>query len=206
MEYVPKKEVKPHKETFTEIIKEIRPKIKNEGVTFTCRLVGSAKRNLVVRHHNKGFDCDYQIIIQKNKNEFDEESMKKLFIREFDHSVVKRGFKNCEDSKQAITIKKVDYENSKVLKAYDVVILDQRDDGIYILTYHKKEEEYYDYLPLPDTFKHSENFKKIKGAEMWNYLRDIYLKKKEDNTEDKKSFQIFNEAVNETLQKFKIVI
>lgn len=203
MEYVPRIEVKPHKETFAAIIKEMRPKIKKEGVTFTCRLVGSAKRNLVVRHHNKGFDCDYQIIIQKNKNEFDEESIKKLFIREFDHSVVKRGFKNCEDSKQAITIKKVDYESSKILKAYDVVILDERNDGIYILTNHKKEK-YYDYLPLPDTSKHSANLKKVNGAEMWNYLRDIYLKKKENNTEDKKSFQIFNESVNETLVYFRL--
>lgn len=204
MEYVFKEEVKPHKKLFDEIIEEIRPNIKKEGITYTYRLVGSGKRNLVVRHHNKGFDCDYQIIIKKNKNKINEEDLKKLFIKEFDKAVTKRDFKNCEDSARAITIKKVDFENSKILQAYDVVILDEREDGFYILTNHKKEK-YYDYSPLPDTSKHSENAKKIKGAEMWNYLRKIYLAKKENNTEDKKSFLLYNEAVNETIVHFDIV-
>ena len=128
--------------------------------------------------------------------------MKLLFIKEFDKSVTRRGFKNCEDSARAITIKKVDFENSKILQAYDVVILDEREYGYYILTNHKKEK-YYNYEKLPDTENHTENEKKIKGAEMWNYLRKIYLAKKENNTEDKKSFQIFNEAVNETLVYFR---
>lgn len=203
MEYVSKKVVKPHKDEFGEIIKEIRPNIKKERITFTCRLVGSGKRNLVVRHHNKGFDCDYQIIIQKNKKNLNEEDLKKLFIKEFDKSVTKRGFKNCEDSARAITIKKVDFENSKILQAYDVVILDQRKDGYYILSNHKSEN-YYDYEKLPNTEKHTENAEKIKGAEMWNYLRKIYLEKKEKNIEDKKSFQLFNEAVNDTLVQFDI--
>ena len=44
---------------------------------------------------------------------------------------------------------------------------------------------------------------------MWDDLRERYYKKKMDKINgvryhDKKSFQIFHEAVNETLQKFHI--
>lgn len=208
MEYVPKKEVKEHNKTFYDIICEVRPKMREEGITFEYRLVGSAKRNLVVWHHNQGFDCDYQIIIRKNKKELNAESINDKFIEKFDESVVDRGFKNCEDSHRAITIKKIDHENSKILKAYDVVILDERDDGFYIIDNDKDkkkgEKGKYKFEKLPDTRNHTENAKKIKGSEMWSYLRERYLYKKENNTEDLESFQIFNSSVNETMDKFSL--
>jgi len=207
MVYVDKKIVKKHNKLFYDAISEVRPKIKEKGITFQYRLVGSAKRHMVVSDDNQGFDCDYQIILMTNKNNFSCEEIKDLFIDKFDESFVDRGFKHSEDSSRAITIKKINIKQSKVLKAYDVVILKWKKDGFYILNNDKAKEKgekgKYTLEKLPRTEKYAENAKMIRGSEMWEYLRKIYLKKKEEETEERKSFQIFNNSVNETLDKFK---
>ena len=83
-EYVSKDEVRPYEELFEEVFREIQKELrKKNGLTFSFALVGSAKRNLVVRHHNKGFDCDYQLYLQKNKQELSEEEIKKLLMEKF---------------------------------------------------------------------------------------------------------------------------
>ena len=50
---------------------------------------------------------------------------------------------------------------------------------------------------------YTNNLSKIKGAEMWKILREHYLQKREAESHGKyptkKSFQIFNEALVETL-------
>ena len=77
-EYVPKKEVRPYRVLFEKVFREIQKELKKEnGLTFEFRLVGSAKRNLIVRHHNKGFDCDYQLYLQNNKHGLSEKEIKK---------------------------------------------------------------------------------------------------------------------------------
>ena len=105
-EYVSKNEVKPYRQIFDEMIAKMRKEVKENGITFTYLLVGSAKRNLVVRHHNKGFDCDYQIFIQKNKNGMKPKEIKELFIGLF-NKYKPSVFDYCEDSTSAITIEDV---------------------------------------------------------------------------------------------------
>ena len=57
--------------------------------------------------------------------------------------------------------------------------------------------------------KYCERLALIKGAKMWNYLRDIYKEKRHKHKDDqqpnkKKSYQLLNEAVVETLEAFGI--
>lgn len=85
--YVDSSEVRPFKEQFHNWMQSIHDEIKDCGVSFTYMLVGSAKRNLVIRHHNKGFDCDYQIRITKNKNNLKAKELKYLFINALDSTV-----------------------------------------------------------------------------------------------------------------------
>lgn len=68
--------------------------------------------------------------------------------------------------------------------------------------HNKHNNNNYVFEQLPDMKDHVENFKKIKGPEMWKQLRQIYYDKKINNKEEKKSFQILNESVNEVLQKY----
>lgn len=202
--YVSKEDVKPYRKQFHDWMQSIREDIKEEGISFTYMLVGSAKRNLVIRHHNKGFDCDYQIRITKNKNGYKAKKIKHLFMDALNKIVVKNGYSNCENSSSSITIK-MKGNNSNIVHSYDVVVLQQKNSETKILRYRKPPEgdDSYDFEPLLDMSDFADNLRKINGMEMWKKLRDIYYKKKMNELTDdrtgKKSFQILNEAVNEVL-------
>lgn len=203
--YVPKEEVRPLRKQFHEWMQSIHDEIKDSGVSFTYMLVGSAKRNLVVRHHNKGFDCDYQIKITRNENRLKPQEIKDLFRYVLNKVLKKDGYSDCENSTSSLTIKKKG-DKSDIKHSYDIVILTQEKEGVKILRYHKPPVGDGDYVfePLPDMSRARENFQRINGKKMWDKLRDIYYEKKMNELTDrrtgKKSFQLLNEAVNEVLQ------
>lgn len=205
--YVPKEEVRPLRRQFHEWMQSIHDEIKDKGVSFTYMLVGSAKRNLVIRHHNKGFDCDYQIKITRNVNSLEAKELKDLFRNSLNKVVKKNGYSDCENSTSSLTIKKKG-DKSDIKHSYDVVILTQDKDGVKILRYDKPPAGDGDYVfePLPDMSSARENFQRINGKKMWDKLRDIYYDKKMNELTDrrtgKKSFQLLNEAVNEVLDSF----
>lgn len=206
MEYLSKADVKPHRQEFQRIIENIRKYIREQGVTFTYNLIGSAKRNLVLCHENKGYDCDYKITIQTNVDDMKEEQLKKMFMDAFNKVVIAMGYSNCNDSTQAITIKKVIPNESRIEKGYDVIITKELEDGTHILRNDKQgNHNTYHFVQMRDTQNFHNNFAKIKGNDMWQELRKRYKKKREDNQnmpeeQQKKGFQLLSEAVNEVLK------
>ena len=205
-EYVSKDEVRPYEELFEEVFREIQKELKKKnGLTFSFALVGSAKRNLVVRHHNKGFDCDYQLYLQRNKQELSAEKIKKLLIKKFDEKMPSE-FDYCEDSTSSITIKKKITKQSKIEFSYDIVIMDLYEDASYIL--RKNGSGQYVWNQLPDFTSFEDDYRQIEGTDMWEDLRQGYYDKKiEKNNgspkyKDKKSFQLLHQAVKETLSRF----
>lgn len=204
--YVPKEEVRPLRKQFHEWMRSIHDQVKDSGISFTYMLVGSAKRNLVVRHYNKGFDCDYQIKITRNVNSLGAKELKDIFRNALNKVANKKGYSDCENSTSSLTIKKKG-NKSDIIHSYDIVILIQDEDGLKILRYHKPPDGDGSYVfeLLPDMTGARENFSRISGKSKWDKLRDIYYEKKmrelTDNRTGKKSFQLLNEAVNEVLQK-----
>ena len=205
-EYVSKDEVRPYEELFEEVFREIQKELKKKnGLTFSFALVGSAKRNLVVRHHNKGFDCDYQLYLQKNKKELSEEKIKKLLMQKFNEKMHNE-FDFCEDSTSSITIKKKITKQSKIEFSYDIVIMDLYEDASNIL--RKNGSGQYVWNQLPDFTSFEDDYHQIEGANMWEDLRQCYYDKKiaknngSPKYKDKKSFQLLHQAVKETLSGF----
>lgn len=205
-EYVPKSEVRPYIKLFEEVFREIQKELKkNNGLTFSFALVGSAKRNLVVRHHNKGFDCDYQLYLQKNKQKLSGEEIKKLLMEKFDEKMPNE-FDFCEDSTSSITIKKKITKQSKIEFSYDIVIMDLYEDASYIL--RKNGSGQYVWNQLPDFTSFDDDYSQIKGTDMWEDLKQRYYNKitaKNNGSpkyKDKKSFQLLHQAVKETLSRF----
>ena len=205
-EYVSKNEVRPYEELFEEVFREIQKELKKKnGLTFSFALVGSAKRNLVVRHHNKGFDCDYQLYLQRNKQELSAEEIKKLLIKKFDEKMPNE-FDYCEDSTSSITIKKKITKQSKIEFSYDIVIMDLYEDASYIL--RKNGSGQYVWNQLPDFTSFEDDYRQIEGADMWENLRQCYYDKRiaknngSPKYKDKKSFQLLHQAVKETLSRF----
>ncbi len=203
-EYVSKNEVKPYRKIFDKMMADIRESIRKNGITFTYQLVGSAKRNLVVRHHNKGFDCDYQIVIHKNKNNCTATEIKMLFGQLL-NKVRPDGFSDVQDSTSAWTMRKTDSGNSRLIFSYDVVILRQDKNGVHIIRQDKENKKTgYFWNLLPDMNSADAGISAIKGAQKWNELRKVYLQKKTEKIEqgkykDKASFQLLHEAINEVI-------
>lgn len=197
--YVNKNEVKPYKLFFYKLMKKVRPELKTHGIKYSYNLVGSAKRNLVVRHHNKGFDCDYQIFITKNKNNLKERELKDLIIRIINKYLDNTDFSKCENKTTAITIKKKDYDKSKIIFSYDIVIMKIVDGVTYVIKENDEDKHTYHWAMLKDMSGFNENYKKITGSKMWNDLRNEYYILKTDLNDDRKSFQKLNEAVNRVL-------
>ena len=204
-EYVSKNEVKPYRKIFDKMMADIRESIRKRGITFTYQLVGSAKRNLVVRHHNKGFDCDYQIVIHKNKNNCTATEIKMLFGQLL-NKVRPDDFSDVQDSTSAWTMQKTDSENSRLIFSYDIVILRQDKNGVHIIRQDKENKKTgYFWNLLPDMNSADAGISAIKGAQKWSELRKVYLQKKTEKIEqgkykDKASFQLLHEAINEVIK------
>jgi len=182
--------------------------IERSFIMFLMKLVGSAKRNLVVRHHNKGFDCDYQIFLQKNKNNMSAKEIKLLLIKLFD-KYMPDDYENCEDSTSAITIKKKSStKKSSIEFSYDVAIMRERKkyDTPEII---RRSENNYCWNFLSDMVDFGYHYGLISGQEMWNDLRERYYDKiinerQKNESVRRKSFQLLHEATNETLDCFEI--
>ena len=107
--YISKQTIKQTqcKQIFDKAFKQVQKEARAEGLTFSCNLVGSAKRNMILENKNEGFDCDYQLFLQKNKKRLSPSEIKRLLIRLFDKYLSQNnGFTCCEDSTTAITKKR----------------------------------------------------------------------------------------------------
>ncbi len=204
--FVSRDEIKEYTDIFNKEFRTIQKELKKKkGLTFSYKLVGSAKRRLVIRHHNKGFDCDYQLFLQRNKQNLSPKEIKQLLIDEFDKRMPKHGFDKCENKTKAIKIKKKVTKENKIIFSYDIVIM--KDCYITPKIIQESEPDTYVWNDVSDYSTWAEDYGKIKGANMWDDLRNRYYDKKiqKDNGTnyvDRKSFQILHEAVKETLQKF----
>ena len=214
-EYISRNKLKDKKQEFLSWVKKVQKAIKKEHkIHFNYGPIGSGKRNMVIKQCNTNyFDLDYQIIITRIPKDIDfnkdAKKIKNIFRTTFDKFKPK-GFKDCEDSTQALTTK-----NNYKGYGFDIIIIRyDQNDNFYIL-YNKKNTNNannndYSWMIRSEMEKHREKFKLIEGAEMWNYLRKIYLDKRhkyKDMIEPskKKSYQILNEAVNETLEYFDMM-
>lgn len=192
MEYVTKKELSPYKQQFNEAIEHIKGII---DYKYQYRLVGSAKRNLVLRHHNKGFDLDYQIIFNQSIKGQDYKAIKQDFMDAFNSFFTKLGYKHAEDSTAAITLKKIN--ENEIHDGYDITLLSPESDGLHIIRYIDAEKTKIGLEFIKKSFFYQKKYSEIKGNEQWSKLRDIYKAKKENNSEGKKSFSLLSEAVKE---------
>ena len=203
VKYVPRSEVKKYKKEMQDFLMQISRELKEEGFYyFDVGLVGSAKRNLVLRKGDSVYDVDFQLFLINNlvdanyrKNIFDKIQEKK--------NSLKSSWK-IENSHSVITIRKVN-NNGNILKSFDVV-LTRKNSSIEKAVLDKNKNQYI-WNQVSWSEKHYYKWNKIKGSEEWTYLRDQYKKLRESewdkSKEDKKpSISLFVEAVNNTYEKF----
>ena len=135
-EYVNKRELTLGREEVEKIIRKVQCIMKKRyNTTFQYALIGSAKRHLVtkIKNGNKGYDYDYNLIIQKSDQWYNPKKLKQQFMTAFSEAVKGTSYKLPEDSTSCITIKVVDKNNSRIIRSCDFAIIyyidDKKDDG-----------------------------------------------------------------------------
>jgi len=210
--YVSKKIVKNEKKIFEEVIINVRKYLKKKyGFSFSHQIVGSAKRNLVVRKGSTSWDIDYQFLFyNKSVEENTPAFIKKNVKQAFEKYLSDKYFVNISTS--VITISPQENEDNKK-PSFDVALLKTN-----IKTNNKeiirgksnnkndsKKMMRWEELSNSSSIYSKKN--KIRGHEMWAKMREIYKSKKCSNMNQSKdsqksSFSLYLESIKETLDNF----
>lgn len=201
-QWVTKAESKPYRDLFREAFSYVSSKVTNH--TYYYRLIGGAKRNLVLNKPNKGFDFDYQIIFHhcllNGQSSKELIALKNSFRQAFDEFFTQLGYQYGEDSRSAITIKKLSDEQ-QILHSYDITLLSPSaetiDKHIHIMRYEDPEKKIMTWNQMGKSVIFHTKYRQIKSAQKWNELRALYKSKQEKWNGEKKSFSLLIEAVNE---------
>lgn len=206
-EFVSKSEYQPFKLEIDKILKLIQRDLrKNKILTFQSNLIGSGKRHLVTRikNGNKGFDLDYNIVIQRIiDNRYKNPKLLKqtfidLFNKYFDDS-----YDYSEDSTSVITIKKLNAKRNKIICSVDFAIVHYYEDKNgserqEYICYDKNNQSYcWNLRKVATDHRYVENF--IKENNLWQDLRDLYLENK--NKEPNKKSRIVYYQTLETIYR-----
>jgi len=221
-EYVEKKVMESARKEIESVIHNVQNELKSI-LTFQYNLVGSASNNrhLVTRiiNGNQGFDLDFNIIIQRmNENYDDAKTIKLLFMKTF-NKFLENDFKHCEDSSTVFTIKKVNKKTKKIIYSFDFAIVnyyeeeianldfdddyDDPDEEIFVverqelIKFNKPYSYVWETRPIASDHRYMEQFVKEKG--LWNELRDQYLINKNNNQNEKSRIVYYN-TLNQIFQ------
>ena len=201
-EYVTQREAAPYREKFLEILREVQDLVRDK-FTFSYYFIGSSSRNMITcdRSTNKGFDFDINLCVNDDDEEFDAEEIKKTLMRAIDQTAVPRGFRYCEDSTRVITLKKNGAPWNRIEYSCDFAIVnDYTHNGEHCQQYihFNKKQGTYTWQDQPHPCYLNQKVNWIKGQGLWGEVRDIYLDKKNNNTNpDKRSRALYAESVNE---------
>ena len=201
-EYVSKREYGPIKAELTGIVRRAREHVieVDPELDFEYRLIGSGGKNLITREigGNMGYDFDYNLVIDAPRQDMKwvGKEVHSVFLNAFRRAVVGTPFKEPEESTSVLTIKKVDHRNKAVVCSCDFAIVYNDHSGHYFLQYNKGNGGFgfqhrsfrYDIDGLAEEIRHADNG--------WNELRDEYLRLKNVDTQRKRSFILYVEAVN----------
>ena len=207
--YVTKMQLSPVKQDLIQIINSVQKQVRKD-FTFQFYFVGSVGRNMVTYDvkSNVGFDFDVDIYVNDDERRFSAKEIKTKIRLALDNAAPCFGYDNAEDSTRVITIKFKDRENSKILHSCDVAIVNNYIDGNdnerqKYIHYNKKQNKY-SWQEQPQGFYLlDEKADWIKNNEYWQQMRDLYLDKKNRNSDQHKySRSIYAEAIHEICQKY----
>ena len=219
-EYVPKKEWKPVYDELREIIAKLQDDVR-EKFTFQFRFVGSCSRKMITRDPttHTGFDFDVNIEVNDPEEDYSPEEIRRILregldrvthpnsIFQFRYSAIfpcehpygTPGYDYTEDSTRVLTIKVKDRQHSRILHSCDFCIVYNCSDGRQQYIRNNKDQKTYTWEYQPKGYQNlPEKIKWLKQHGLWSHVRDLYLRKKNTNSDPgKHSRAIFAETVNE---------
>lgn len=202
-EFVSKKEYAPIRKEIESIIKNVQHILRNEDkdLTFQFSLVGSGKRHLITRikNGNSGYDFDYNLAL--NQKFSWRPFVRESFFKAFQQAIKGTRFNAIENSTSVITIKQVSQKEKTVLVGCDFsIIVSEFDNNEKYYKYSRLNKNLQNYTwEIRNCSRQNEskiNFLLNNYLNAWNFIKNEYLKLKENDRQKKHSFILFYEAVN----------
>lgn len=202
-------EVKEAYKNIQKIVNQVHRDL-SKHYTFQAKAVGSYSRNMITKDlkGNTGFDFDFNIYPNDDKNSFSAKEIKLLFKRSLDKFARAYGYDYAEDSTRVLTIKVKDKQNSRIVHSVDFAFVNDYEDGEgnacqEYIRFNKKHNSYTWEEQPQGFYMLPERIDRLKENDLWTETRQMYLRKKNTNENpDKHSRSLFAEAVNETYRKF----
>jgi len=205
-EYVTKKEAEPYRAQFLEIIYAVQDLVRDK-FTFRFEFIGSSSRNMITCDWttNKGFDFDVNLHVNDDEEFYSAEEIKLTLMNAINQVAVPRGFSYCEDSTRVITLKMKNPFRSKIEYSCDfAIVYDFEDHGEkhqQFIHFNKKQRSY-SWQAQPHGYHLEQKIKWLKEKKLWDDVRELYLDKKNTNTNpDKRSRALFAETIHEICQQ-----
>ncbi len=204
--YVNQNQVKEQAMWCVDIIHKVQKELR-EYFTFDFRLIGSGDRRLVTQNGNEPFDLDYNIILQRDKQDLldNPQKIKDLFRKAFEKILKKevKGYTSrAGDSTSVVTAKILDDNN--IAFSFDVAILVERKGGYYDRIINDKKTGLYIWNKIKDSNNYLDVFQKVKTNGYWIQFKKRYLDLKNmhlKRQDEVKSFSVFLETLNEFRNK-----
>lgn len=199
--YAKQKDVTELNKWCLDIIHNVQYDLK-DYFTFDIRLVGSGEKRLVTMDSNGLFDLDYNLIIQRDKQDLinDPKTIKNLFINAFKQELneVVKGFNHVCDSTSVVK-NKIIY-GDRLQFNFDVAIMAKADNDSYYKLVNDHRTGNYIWNQVRDSKNYMERFLAVKHAGLFNRFKDRYLELKNFHSkrgDDVQSFSIFLETLND---------
>lgn len=210
-EYVPEEEYVPYIEKVKTSLAKLKMAVKRDLEIEKFKLIGSADMRIVTRlEGQKTFDLDFDIFISRADERWNGNlgGLKSYIKSKLDMilpNMLGVYVKDGSDSASVITYNayKGWWDKDKLF-SIDICIFIKNAEGRYLMLYHDKKSEQYilnirNHKSLVDE---ANKLRSITKHNLTERLKESYLKKKNNNSQGKLSWQLFKEAIEETLQAY----
>lgn len=201
--YVSKSEYKPLKNQIIELLYDVQDEVRSY-FTFRFDFIGSTKRNMITQDikSNIGFDFDVNIEVNDDDEDYTATDIRNKLRNAITKVSRNYGFTKCEDSTRVITIKKANRWYSTIEHSCDFAVV----YGSQYIRYNKGSQKYSwesqskGYINIE---QRADTLKNDKNKKYWNEVREVYIDKKNRNTNpDKHSRSIYAETINEVYKRY----
>ena len=173
--------------------------------TFQFNFIGSSARNMITydADSNIGYDFDVNIYVNDPDEEYSPEEIRTKIFEALQAVAPNYGYQKIENSTSVITIKMVDYYNSRICHSCDFAVVYDCEDGHQQYIRLNKVTNQYQWVYRGKGYEgQTKKIEWLKQKGLWNEVRDYYLYKKDSNSNpDKHSRAIFAETINEMCKK-----
>ena len=208
-EFVSKREYMPIREEIEGIIRKVQKILKKEdkNQTFQFILVGSGGRHLITRIKggNAGYDFDFNLVMNDHFNW--KPTIRETIFEALQKAITGTRFNTIENSTSVITIKQVSKKDKKVIVGCDFSVIyypEDDDSGYYMFSRFNKQQNNFTW-EIRNASRFSDvklNCLKENCKGIWKDIREEYLKLKENDKQNKHSFVLYHEAINNIYNQY----